>query len=180
MRRLARIVVACITVLVTAALTTAAALTGDLHRNYPSVPSGYASIVRTFGQPCNADAQANATYWIASDDNAAYPIRYHARLGGSSSTVLHDVVYHLMSEGHKDEMRSGIYAYACRRKRGNDSEWSTHAWGIAFDVSTRYEHFRHDHCHVISSAAGAVWTSHRWRWGLSWGDCMHFQYATGY
>lgn len=156
-----------------------ASATSDVHRGYPALPSGYTGIVRTFGQPCDSDASRNATTWRASDDGERYPIRYHARLGGSFSTNLHDVVYHL-SRGHDDEIRSGIYAYACRRKRGDDSEWSVHAWGIAIDVSTRFEHFRHAHCHVISSGAGGHWTDHRWRWGRAWSDCMHFQYASDY
>lgn len=153
---------------------------GDLHRNYPAVPSGSAAIVRAFGQPCSADAQRNATTWRASDDLKQYPIRYHARLGGSFSTNLHDVIHHIKAEGLTDEVVSGIYGYACRRKRGDDSEWSVHAWGVAFDIATRYEHVKHQHCHALSSELGAIWRSHRWTWGRSWGDCMHFQYATGY
>lgn len=170
----ASLLIACVTV------THVASASADAHKNYPAVPSGYTGLVRAFGQPCNADTYRNSTTWKASDDGKQYPIRYHARLGGAISTALHDVIYHLGTQGHTGEIRSGIYGYACRRKRGHDSEWSVHAWGVAFDVSTRYEHFRHDHCHVVSGDAGAIWTAHRWRWGLAWGDCMHMQYATGY
>lgn len=180
MRTTVRCIIVCVTVVASAAVTTTAFGNADLHRNYPAVPSGYAGIVLAFGQPCSADAQSNVTSWKAADTGDQYPIRYHARLGGSVSTTLHDVIYHLNTENHIDEMRSGIYAYACRRKRGNDSDWSAHAWGIAIDVTTREEHFRHDHCHVVSQHAGSIWTDHRWRWGRAWGDCMHFQYATGY
>lgn len=170
--------------LLTALLLTAAPppaqASSDNHKRLPPVPNGYAAIVRTFGQPCSADATRNAGHWIARDDGVHYPIKYHALLGGPYSTALHDVVYHLTGTGLLSEMRSGIYAYACRRKSGNDSEWSTHAFGIAFDVSARYEHFRHSHCHVISEEAGRIWTGHRWRWGIAFDDCMHFQWATGY
>jgi D-alanyl-D-alanine carboxypeptidase-like protein len=179
MRLTTRICVVCIAAVLSASITTAA-FGSDLHRNYPAVPSGYAAIVRAFGQPCNADAYRNATTWRAADTSDSYPIRYHARLGGSVSTVLHDVIHHITVDGRSGEVRSGIYAYSCRRKRGDDSEWSPHAWGIAFDISSRFEHFRHDHCHVVSRDTGAIWTAHRWRWGLAWGDCMHFQYAAGY
>jgi hypothetical protein len=156
------------------------AATGDLHINYPPTPSGYAGLVKTFGQPCSADAQQNVTTWKASDDGQPYPIRYHAKLGGGSSTNLHDVIYHLYSQGYSGQIRSGIYAYACRKKRADSSEWSVHAWGVAFDIASRYEHFQHNHCHVLTSGFGSVWTSHRWKWGTAWSDCMHFQYASAY
>lgn len=171
--------VAAVAAVVLAAGGPAAAETGDLHINYPPTPSGYAGIVQTFGQPCSDAAQQNVTTWRASDDGHPYPIRYHAKLGGAHSTNLHDVIYHLYSQGYQGQIRSGIYAYACRKKRSSD-QWSVHAWGVAFDISSRYEHFQHSHCHVLTSGFGSRWTSHRWRWGNAWSDCMHFQYASGY
>ena len=178
-RRWARCGAVVLTFGIGAQASTSAFAAADLHKRYPPVPSGSAEIERLYGKPCSSEAQANATTWKASDDGVQYPIRYHARLGGPHSTVLHDVIFHLYENGHGDEIRSGIYAYACRWKRGARS-WSVHAWGLAIDLSTRYEHAHHAHCHVISTAAGNIWTSHGWRWGISWGDCMHMQYAAGY
>lgn len=150
---------------------------GHVHYNYPPVPYGYAQIVNVFGRPCSADAHANVAYWEASD-HSVWPVRFHRRLGGGSSSNLDvDIPYHVRVEGYT--YRRAIYGYACRTI-GGTSLYSTHAWGIAVDVNSESEHYGHDHCHTVSSGLARIWQTHRWKWGAAFRDCMHFQYAQGY
>jgi hypothetical protein len=151
----------------------------DQHMGYPPRPHGYAEIVDVFGQPCNDNASRNVFYWRAYDNGVWYPIYYHRKLGGGFSTNLdNDVKGHIIN-GHLDQyMRSGIWGYNCRTIR-NGSAWSTHAWGIAVDVSSVAE--PNGQCHsTVNYHHADIWRDHRWKWGLAWCDPMHFQYAADY
>ena len=151
----------------------------DLHHRYPPRPSGYAEILKVFGQPCSDRAKANWLSWRAADTGKYYRVRFHRRLGGAvSSNLDHDVRGHI-GNAHLDRyVKSGIWGYLCRFIAGT-TKWSTHAWGIAVDVSSRFE--PRGRCDSVTNHHhAAVWRKHRWKWGLSWCDPMHFQYATGY
>lgn len=162
----------------------------DRHLGYPERPSGYAQIVATFGPPCNADASANTMTWIAADDRVPYTFRFHRKLGGlptemvtggtGTSTNLDNDVRGHVSNTHKDPwVLRGIWGYVCRYIRGT-TVWSTHAWGIAIDVSSAHEHYPgHYHSHVNWNHSG-IWTRHGWYWGKNFGDAMHFQFADSY
>ncbi len=151
----------------------------DRHNNYPPKPRGYSEIVNVFGQPCNERARANLMYWRAYDNGYQYPVYFHRKLGGGFSTNLDNDVRGHIGNQHLDQyVRHGIWGYNCRDTR-NGSAPSTHAWGIAVDVSSAQEwngkcsstvNYRHAH----------IWRDHRWTWGLGWCDPMHFQYAAGY
>ena len=162
----------------------------DEHLNYPKVPSGYSEIVDTFGPPCGEDSSA-ITVTIREADTGQYvntPV--HRRLagkatemiggqGGLSTNLDNDVLGHIKNEHLTPYVKSNVWAYNCRSKRGSN-EWSAHAWGIAIDVSSLHEHFpSHYHSHVNFHHAG-IWKNHRWTWGKQWGDAMHFQYADDY
>lgn len=161
------------------------------HYRYPPVPSGYNGIVSVFGQPCNGAVNDNTTNWVATDDRRSYPVHYHFKLGGwgthyggwgrydMSSNVNQDVRGHIRNDHITGHVKRGIYGYNCRRI-ANSSKWSTHAWGIAVDVNSAYEHTNHYHCHSVTSAVANTWQAHGWKHGLSFGDCMHFQYAVNY
>lgn len=152
----------------------------DQHYNYPPVPNGYSGIVSVFGAPCNGDANANALYWTAADNGVNYAVRYHRKLGGTRSSNLYpDVRFHVMYQGYDPRIYHGIWGYNCRYISGT-TKYSTHAWGIAVDINSAYEHVNHYHCHTVPSGVGTIFKGHKWSWGFSWGDCMHFQYATGY
>ncbi len=149
------------------------------HANYPPKPHGYAQIVDVFGQPCNDRANRNVLYWRAADNNVVYTVRFHKRLGGSTSTNLDNDVRGHIGNQHLDRyVRHGIYGFVCRDMRSGGSP-STHAWGIAVDVSSAAEpagqcwsDINHHH--------DQIWRDHRWTWGRSWCDAMHFQYAGDY
>jgi hypothetical protein len=163
------------------------------HYRYPPVPSGYSQIVAVFGQPCNSNARYNKTTWVARDNNYAYPVYYHYKLGGygthyggkgrydMSSNLNHDVRGHILNDHVWPYIKHGIYGYACRRISGS-SKWSTHAWGIAVDINSAYEHVgsAHKHCHSVPASVSNIWKAHGWIHGVTFGDCMHFQYAKNY
>lgn len=165
----------------------------DRHTNYPPVPSGYNGIVSVFGKPCNSKVNDNRTYWTTPDDGNSYALYYHYKLGGygtfyggtgysyRSSVLNNDVRGHIRNEHLGSYVRSGVWGYSCRYISGT-RKYSTHSWGIAVDVNARYEHVgsAHKHCHTIPSKVSAVWKNHKWKHGVSFGDCMHFQYATNY
>jgi hypothetical protein len=161
------------------------------HYLYPPVPSGYSQIVNVFGSPCNSQVNDNRTNWVAQDNGYSYPVYYHLKLGGygshyggvggtsRSSNLNHDVRGHIRNGHLTGYFKRGIYGYNCRYISGT-TKWSTHAWGIAVDVNSAYEHVGHYHCHSIPEAVISVWMGHNWKHGVSFGDCMHFQYAINY
>jgi hypothetical protein len=163
----------------------------DQHYRYPPVPSGYSQIVNVFGQPCNSNATYNRTNWVANDDGRSYPVYYHYKLGGwgtlyggtgrydMSSNLNQDVRGHIRNNHASQYILSGVWGYNCRRISGS-SKWSAHAWGIAVDVNSAYEHTGHYHCHTVKGVVSDVWKGHGWKHGVDFGDCMHFQYATNY
>lgn len=161
----------------------------DQHDNYPPHPSGYVQVVNTFGQPCNEAANWNSARWRAGDNGRVYEFRFHRKLGGRRTTIVrdqsgrstnldNDVWGHLNARHLTGDVRSGIWGYACRYIAGT-TKWSTHAWGIAVDVSASYEHVGHHHSHV-NGAHADIWERHKWYWGKAFGDAMHFQYADRY
>jgi hypothetical protein len=151
----------------------------DQHRNYPPKPNGYNQIVNVFGQPCNDNANRNAFQWRAHDNGVWYTVRFHRKLGEAASSNLdNDVKGHIINEHKSNYIRHGIYGYNCRKISGS-SAWSTHAWGIAVDVSSAWEPYGRCSSTVNHHHAG-IWNNHRWKWGVDFCDPMHFQYATGY
>jgi D-alanyl-D-alanine carboxypeptidase len=161
----------------------------DEHENYLSTPSGYTQIVSRFGQPCSADARQISMKWRAADNGVTYSIRFHKKLGGRPTAMVsdkggrstnldNDVYGHIQNQHLQRDVKHGIYGYACRAKRGS-GEWSTHAFGIAVDVSSAQEYM--GKCtSTVNESHAQIWKSHGWHWGLSFCDPMHFQYATDY
>jgi hypothetical protein len=151
----------------------------DQHRNYPPKPSGRAQIENVFGPPCSSNAQLNAMWWRADDTGQWYLIRFHRKLGGDASSNLNNDVYgHIQNEHLARYVDHGIWGYACRNIEGTNVT-STHAWGIAVDVSSAEEWY--GKCHsTVNYRHDQIWRNHRWTWGLSFCDPMHFQYADGY
>ena len=161
----------------------------DEHVNYPSTPSGYTQIVNRFGQPCSADARAISMSWRAADNGVTYSFRFHKKLGGRPTAMVsdkggrstnldNDVYGHILNQHLQTSVEHGIYGYACRAKRGS-GDWSTHAFGIAIDVSSAEEYM--GKCtSTVNENHAQIWKSHGWHWGLSFCDPMHFQYATNY
>ncbi len=151
----------------------------DRHSNYPPKPHGYSEIVSVFGQPCSDRASGNSMVWKAADNNQWYTVNFHRKLGGSASSNLNNDVRGHIGNAHLDwAVTHGIYGYVCRDTRSG-SGTSTHSWGIAVDVSSVAEPYKQ--CHSTQNHNHAyIWRDHRWTWGKSWCDPMHFQYATGY
>ena len=161
----------------------------DQHANYPSRPSGYTQIVNRFGQPCNAEARAISMKWKAADNGVTYWFSFHRKLGGRPTAMVsdkggrstnldNDVYGHIQNAHLQPYVEHGIYGYACRAKR-NSNEWSTHAFGIAIDVSSA-EDYMGKCTSTVNKRHAPIWQNHNWYWGLAFCDPMHFQYATNY
>ena len=161
----------------------------DKHYNYPARPYGYTQIVNRFGQPCNANASAIPMSWVAADTGQTYTFRFHRKLGGyptemvsnkggNSTNLDNDVYGHIKNDHLSPYVKHGIWGYLCRTIR-NSNKWSTHAWGIAMDVSSAEEYM--GKCFsTVNKYHAPIWRNHNWYWGLAFCDPMHFQYATGY
>jgi D-alanyl-D-alanine carboxypeptidase len=161
----------------------------DQHANYPLRPSGYTQIVNRFGQPCNAEARAISMKWKAADNGVTYWFSFHRKLGGRPTAMVsdkggrstnldNDVYGHIQNAHLQPYVEHGIYGYACRAKR-NSNEWSTHAFGIAIDVSSA-EDYMGKCTSTVNKRHAPIWQNHNWYWGLAFCDPMHFQYATNY
>jgi len=161
----------------------------DRHVNYISRPSGYTQIVNRFGQPCSAAASAISMPWTAADTGQTYTFRFHRKLGGyptemvsdkggNSTNLDNDVFGHIQNDHLQPYVEHGIYGYFCRTIR-NSSQWSTHAFGIAIDVSSAEEYMGKCNSTVNKNHA-SIWRQHGWYWGLAFCDPMHFQFADGY
>lgn len=96
--------------------------------------------------------------------------------GGTSTLVDNDIHGHIWNAHREQELKPGLWGWACRPNKNNVSKVSTHAWGIAFDVNAAYEHLGHCHNHTVT--VDDVFTSHNFQWLTC--DAMHFQYADGY
>jgi D-alanyl-D-alanine carboxypeptidase-like protein len=161
----------------------------DWHLNYPGVPSGYTQIVNRFGEPCNSNATSNWMQWEEADTDNWVTVRFHRKLGGyptemvsnkggKSTNLDNDVYGHIQNDHLGGYTEHGISTYACRYQR-NSNIWSTHAWGIAIDISSVDEPM--GQCYSTTNKNFAYeFKNHRWTWGLSFCDPMHFQYATDY
>ena len=161
----------------------------DKHYNYPPVPSGYSGIVNTFGLPCNDNA--HAVWWTVrlADTGALQTFYFHRKLGGyptemvsnkgGKSTNLDNDVFGHIKNNHLDPyIKSGVGSYVCRYISGT-TKWSTHAWGIAIDVSWNYEP-NGDCSSNVNYHFADIFKNHNWTWGAAWCDPMHFQYARNY
>ena len=161
----------------------------DWHYNYPARPYGYAQIVNRFGLPCNEGARAISMSWQAADTGIWYTFRFHRKLGGyptqmvsdkggRSTNLDNDAYGHIQNDHLSQYVKNGIWGYNCRAKR-NGSEWSTHAWGIAVDLSAVEEWFGKTYS-TTNKYFAHIFQNHGWYWGLVFRDPMHFQYAEGY
>jgi hypothetical protein len=161
----------------------------DRHYNYPATPQSYAQIINRFGQPCSADAHAVWLNWTATDNGVTYKVWFHKKLGGyptemisdkggRSTNLDNDVYGHIQNDHLTAYTKSGIWGYACRYIKGTTS-WSTHAFGIAVDISASFEPMGTCSSSVNYHFA-QIFKDHGWRWGLDFCDPMHFQYAFGY
>jgi D-alanyl-D-alanine carboxypeptidase len=161
----------------------------DWHYNYPVTPTGYTQIVNRFGQPCNSNASAISMDWTAYDNGVTYHPKLHRKLGGyptemvsdkggRSTNLDNDVYGHIQNLHLYPYVKSGIWGYNCRYIDGT-TKWSTHAFGIAIDLSSAFEPM--NQCSSTTNKNFAdIFKKHGWRWGLEFCDPMHFQFAYGY
>jgi hypothetical protein len=122
-----------------------------------------------------ADAGRSA-HGAALAPPAAPPPR--ARRGGGGPAAARVPLAEPGNDHLQPYVRHGIYGYTCRYIRGT-SKWSTHAFGIAIDVSSA-EEYQGKCSSSVNRYHKHIWEGHKWYWGLAFCDPMHFQYATGY
>ena len=163
------------------------------HSGYVARPYGLSGLNATFGQRCtNGTSNITVLNWRADDNGVYYNVNVHKKVGGKpwpgwypdkggTSTNLNDVHGHVNDAHLTANIKSGIWGYACRTIK-NSTKWSAHAWGVAVDINSAYEHVgsTHKHSHSIPTSVANIWGSHSWYWGINFGDAMHFQYVTGY
>lgn len=161
----------------------------DHHTNYPPVPYGYSQIVNTFGLPCNDNANAVWMTVRLADTGVYKTIYFHRKLGGLGTEMLsdkggkstnldNDVFGHIKNNHLTEYVKTDVGSYVCRYIAGT-TKYSTHAWGIAVDVSWLYEP-NGDCTSNVNYHHAKIWKNHGWTWGADWCDPMHFQYAQGY
>jgi len=98
--------------------------------------------------------------------------------GGSSTNLDNDVFGHIKNNHVDQYVKTDVGGYNCRFISGTTS-YSTHAWGIAIDISWQYE--PNNQCYSTTNYHFSdIFKNHGWTWGLAWCDPMHFQYATNY
>lgn len=91
-----------------------------------------------YGEPCKAQlVQVHCPWVLRLDWNLSQTtssISIHPQVSDSLATVLENVYQAYGDDGIKQHGldRYGG-SYNCRNKRGSQSSWSTHAWGIAID-----------------------------------------------
>jgi hypothetical protein len=157
----------------------------------PRRPQGYADLVATFGQPCNARADDARSYWPHQSARNVYGyVYYHTYLGRN---VGYNIRNHIEADHRNNAVDYGVYGYDCRPISGS-TKWSTHAFGAAIDTNTAKNPWGQTYWNGIGADGRDygkyipnVWKGpdpgHRFYWGLNFSttpDPMHFQYVTGY
>ncbi|TNF38099.1 MAG: LysM peptidoglycan-binding domain-containing protein [Deltaproteobacteria bacterium] len=140
-------------------------------------PNGYNEIVGIFGQP---GSSIGSYAMPAGPGGEVVTVRCHKKL----APVLQAVYAEIQAAGLSKHLHSYDGCYVYRTKRKNSKSWSTHAWGIAIDVnaSSNVATFKKSTMKVSDSQKliAPIFEKHGFLWGASFGDPMHFQYATGW
>ena len=174
--------------------------TGSLPRSFSDISpvnvnpheypmEGYDSLVDFYGPPCEANIVRVPCPWPLRLDWAltqkTHNISIHESLSDSLGNVLQQVFEIYQLQGIK-ELGLDRYggSFNCRKKRGSQSSWSTHAWGIAIDWfpsrnKLRWDSTKASLAHTDLDDWWAVWEQQGW---LSLGrredrDWMHVQAA---
>lgn len=162
----------------------------------PSRPDGYAQIVAAFGQPCDPGVgQGHASSWKYgnySGNGGTVTVYMHSLLANEVNLARSAVVNG--PPANSDLLNYGIGGgYGCRPKDSGEG-YSTHSWGISIDTNTAYnQKYTGCYCWNGRGWSGAnygnqlpdIWKSTspyyvNFKWGITWDDPHHFQYATGY
>jgi len=134
----------------------------------PPVPHGRAAIERVFGQH-GSSHQVTTTLPIGPG-------------GRNVRVTLHEklvpVMKAMLQEAKEKDLLKYIHTfdgmYNNRLKRSGSS-WSTHAWGIAFDINAS-----EGSSGRVNPKLVALFEKYGFYWGGHFGDAMHFQYCRDY
>jgi hypothetical protein len=142
----------------------------------PKLPKGSVAIRKVFGPPGDA-----RLVW-----SRIRKVRVHELIRNEFDWALD---WGMRKAGHKPE---SVQTYNLRKKRGlgaKKDQWSTHAWGIAFDVDPPLNPYVSSRAKIPATATvvlhPALLAAFRvlgWSLGMDWRtpDLMHVQAATGY
>ena len=135
----------------------------------PKVPKGRAGIESVFGRPGSHQTTVKLPLGPGGRE---VNVRLHEKLVPVMKAMLAEAKDKgLLKYIHTFD---GMYNY--RTKNNNpSSSLSTHSWGIAFDINAS-EGTRGK----VNPQLAAVFEKYGFKWGKSFNDEMHFQYATGY
>lgn len=152
------------------------AMLGRDIRAVPERPKGASAIRATFGMPGEQIVRTLAR--VRSDGQQSW-IQCH-RLIEPAIVEAFEAIHR---DGLSDRIKSFDGCYVLRTKRANSKAWSTHAWGIAFDVNAADNPMTSKKNMKISDGQRELapyFEAVGFHWGASFGDPMHFQFCTGY
>jgi len=159
------------------------------------VPNGLDEIVNVFGSPCGVQL---AAVIFKQPIGAIHATRCHVKLRDIAQSVFDEIAAtgsnplatSVSSWNLLDEYDG---CFCCRAIRGQTRHYSTHSWGIAFDLNAAHNplasippaSFDATHPFVFTSDHPIVkiFKKHGFTWGGEFQhrkDPMHFQYSTGY
>jgi hypothetical protein len=135
----------------------------------PKVPKGRAAIEAVFGKPGTHQTTAKLPL---GPGGKMVNVRLHEKLVPVMTAMLAEAKDKgLLKDIHTFD---GMYNY--RTKNHNpSSSLSTHSWGISFDLNAS-----EGNRGKVNPELAAVFEKYGFKWGKSFNDEMHFQYATGY
>lgn len=147
------------------------------------------SLIEFYGEPCEMLLTSVTCPWQLRLDwdlsTVTRNISIHNKLSDSLVLILNKVYAHYGEAGirkHGLDRYGG--SYNCRKKRGSNSSWSTHAWGIAIDwfPSRNKLKWRSDRASLADPALDYWWECWEQEGWLSLGrsedrDWMHVQAA---
>ena len=135
------------------------------------LPRGLAEINAVYGDPGTSTLAASTVR----------KVKVHKKILAEFDKAL---AYAMQASGY---VPASVQTYNLRKKRGGDGpkdQWSTHSWGIAFDVDPERNPWGNKpNSPVIANPAfAATFRALGWSCGCDWKtpDTMHFQACTGY
>ena len=155
---------------------TVSALCGDDIRHVPDAPRGIRAIRATFGEPGSSIIRTLAP--VTYSGESAW-IWCHRLVEPAIQRAFHAI----RRDGLSSCIKSFDGCYVLRRKRTTSASWSTHAWGIAFDVNAADNPMTSKTAMRISDEQRLLaphFEAEGFHWGASFGDPMHWQYCRGY
>lgn len=149
---------------------------------WPPIPNGLLEIRETFGPHCGSGTGGVVELPLSLALSWDPGIRVNSfrchKLVTEPFQKFFDEIARRDLWSHLNNEWGGCYN--CRMKQGTTTKWSTHSWGIAFDIAVSRNQF--GRVPTLDSRVVRIGEDLGLTWGGRWNkpDGMHFQYAKGY